>query len=127
MPYIETETVKAIRTKIKTTFPNFKFSVTREHYSSVRIVILKSDIPWNDFIEHMEHKPANYFTINPYWLKENYANKPKIIEFISDITNIVHGLEHPEIICEDGDYGSIPNYYLNILIGDYNKPYKQLN
>ena len=42
MAYIDTKDVKAIREALKAEFgKDFKFSVTREHYSSVRISIMR--------------------------------------------------------------------------------------
>ncbi len=40
MPYITSEKVKAIRDEIKKTFPAYKFSVTREHSSTVNVSVL---------------------------------------------------------------------------------------
>jgi hypothetical protein len=48
MTYIEKERVAEIRTELKKLFPTFKFSVTRQNYSSVNIKIMKGDIDFFD-------------------------------------------------------------------------------
>ena len=48
MAYIEKERVAEIRVELKKLFPQFKFSVTRQNYSSVNIKIMKGDIDFFD-------------------------------------------------------------------------------
>jgi hypothetical protein len=44
MPYISTDETKLIRNNLKKKFPEFKFSVTTEHHSTLRIVILSGPL-----------------------------------------------------------------------------------
>ena len=41
MAYISTDDVKKIRNALKTEMPEYKFSVVRDHHSSVTIAIMK--------------------------------------------------------------------------------------
>ena len=41
MAYISTDDVKKIRNALKTEMPQYKFSVVRDHYSSVSIAMMK--------------------------------------------------------------------------------------
>lgn len=44
MGYIETEKVAEIRKKVRAEFPAFKISVTRDHYSTVNVRIMKGPV-----------------------------------------------------------------------------------
>jgi hypothetical protein len=58
-------------------------------------------------------------TINHYY-PENYENK----EFLIEVIDIAKAKQ-----CEthyDADYGSIPNYYVSVEIGKWDKPHKKV-
>lgn len=44
MPYITNEQMTEKRNAIKKAFPNWKFSITREHYSTIRVAIMEAPI-----------------------------------------------------------------------------------
>jgi len=48
MAYVNKEDVKAIRNELKKQFPNIKFSVTKDHSSSVQITLVSGDIDFYD-------------------------------------------------------------------------------
>jgi hypothetical protein len=110
MPYIDKNQVAEIRKDLKSTFPNFKFSVTRSDYSGVRIVVLSGDIEF-DF---------DYRSINHYHLDTNY--KGAAYSFLKLLCD--YATKDQYVLVEDGDYGSVPNFYVNIHVGDWDKPYK---
>jgi len=112
MPYISTEEVKKIREDLKRVFPKYRFSVTKEHHSSVHIAVLKGPLA----IESQG--------INVYWYKEHLADKSELLNLIDGIITLVRNSK-PETRREDGDYGSVPNYYLHVQIGKDGKPYEQ--
>ncbi len=109
MPYITTERVAEIRNEIKTAFPNFKFSVKREHTSSIHIDVLEGPI---DFGENPH--------VNVYHFENNFEGEAK--EFLKKVYSIAN--EGNRTITEDADYGSIPAFYLDISIGKWDKAYK---
>lgn len=104
MPYIDAEQVRTIRNALKAKLPNVKFSIRKQHCSSVSITVLKSNV----------HFDTNH-SVNPYHFENHdYTEYQKI--FIKDILDTVQKAHPKKIISEDGDYGSIPNYYLNLSI-----------
>lgn len=117
MPYIATDDVKVRREAIKKAFPRFKFSITREHHSSISVDILEA--PFN-MITNKENRP--YEQVNHYYIAEHYKDYPQIKEVLEKIYHIMASGNH--IIAEDADYGSIPAFYTNISIGRWDKPFK---
>jgi hypothetical protein len=113
MPYIATETVKMIRNRIKKEFPNVKFSITKEHYSTLNVCVLQSHM---DFTKQPLHGQGHY----PENLWKYNEESEKFLEKLEALINSCH--EQKEIVY-DYDYGSVPNYYLNIHIGKWDKPY----
>ena len=114
MPHIKAETTKAIRKEIKKSFPNMKFSVTTENHSTVRVALLESKIEM-----HKDH-----FTVNEYYLQEE-ENK-EIIPVFEKVLEIINSHKKQRTITVDGDYGNVPNFYINLSVGKWNKPYKQV-
>lgn len=113
MPYISTDRVKEIRNELKTTFPQFKFSVKRYHYSVVVVTIRKGPIDFGN----------TEFMVSPHWLENRWKEKNlQAYEFFDKVVKIVnHG---NCTVVEDGDYGSIPRFYIDINVGDWQRPYE---
>lgn len=111
MPYISTESVKEIRNELKSTFPKFKFSVRRDHYSSVIVTVLSGPIDFG----------GTDIGVNHFWIDTHWGHNPKALEFLTKLKSIL-GREQRELVY-DGDYGSVPNYYYSISIGRWDKPY----
>ena len=110
MPYISADEVKEIRKEIKKTFPEFKFSITKKHSSSVCITLLKGPVDFGT-----EQADVNHFYVDEYW-----DGRPQ--EILSKIVDIAKRKQKETVY--DMDYGSVPNYYVNISIGKWNRPYK---
>src|SRR5579872_6830712 len=110
MPHITTETVAKKRKAIKQAFPNWKFSIVRRHHSSICVSILEADIKLTD-------KPIE--DVNHFYIKDHYEGEVKdALQKIADIL-----LEGEKIVSQDGDYGAIPNFYVNLSIGEWDKPF----
>ena len=120
MPYISNEEVTKKRKAIKAAFPNWKFSITKEHYTSIHVAILEADIELMSHEEMIEHR--GYVQVNHYYIHEHYADRPEIMKALQDIADIMK--EGKKESSFDGDYGSIPNFYVNLRIGEYSKPFK---
>lgn len=112
MSYISTEEISKKRKEIKKAFPTWKFSITRRHYSTICVSILQADI-------QLTEKP--YEVVNHFYIKDHFQNKPEIKDVLQKIADIM--LEGEKIVSEDGDYGSIPNFYSNLTIGEWDKPF----
>lgn len=117
MPYIKPDEVKAIRNAIKNEFKNYKFSITTIDYSEVNVTILEADIDFN-------LNECGYEQVNHYWIENNYDNNPIARDFLLRIIEIIETVKPNCIVDDNPDYGSIPNYYMSIHIGKWDKPYK---
>lgn len=79
MPYIDTDTVKQIRNKIKTEFGNdFQISVRREHSSTVNVTFLSGCINLiKDLNSNRRHEQ-----VNEYYIEEHYKDMPEACEVL---------------------------------------------
>jgi len=134
MAYIDTKDVKAIREALKAEFgKDFKFSVTREHFSSVRISVMSgvenfydgsmdSTDKYNGRVSEFNgYEQINHYHTHFYGKHEELFNK------ISEIAHTAPGLAGgKEYFCEDDtmtDYFSRA-YYVSINVGKWDKPYE---
>lgn len=106
MPYISTERVSEVRKQLKSTFPSVKFSVRRHHHSTIAVSIMESAFTW----------PKGVQQLNPFYL-ERYDHA-EFLQQVHDIANAGN-----RIVSEDGDYGSIPKFYVDIEIGKWDRPH----
>lgn len=111
MSYISPKEITTnIRKELKAQFPTFKFSVTRRNYNSISIAILKGDVDFG----------TEYSDVNHFWVKRDWEGQA--LKVLSKIVSIC--MSDNYITSEDSDYGSIPNYYVNLSIGKWDKPYE---
>lgn len=134
MAYISSEDVKAIRVALKAEFgKDFKFSVTRDHYSGVRIAIMSGvanfydgELDTTDKYSGRVYEFDGYAQINHYHL-HYYGAYQTLLEKISEIAHTAPGLAGgKQYFCEDDvmtDYFSRA-YYVNIHVGRWDKPYE---
>ncbi len=114
MSYISAESVKEIRNELKATFPQIKFSVVRDGSSSVDVTILSAPI------NLLNDPKRGDETVNHYYIKDHYTD-PEVQKILLGINAIVS--RNNKTVSHDADYGSIPNYYMHINIGKWNKPF----
>jgi hypothetical protein len=112
MPYITTEAVKEIRNELKARFPNFKFSVVRHNGISVNVYIMRGPIDFG----------KTDVSVNKYWLDSHWGHNPKALTFLKEVVSIV-GREQ-ENVSWDPDYGHWPNFYFDVSIGKWDRPYE---
>ena len=117
MAYISNEEISEKRKLIKKVFPKWKFSIRNKHHSTLIVTILESDIDFNAIIK----EDRGHETINEFYYKEHYKDFPEIVECLEKILNIM--LKGNEIVSEDSDYGSIPNFYVSLRIGEWDKKF----
>jgi hypothetical protein len=114
MPYIDTKDVAAMRKAIKAALPDYKISVTKDHHSTVDVAILSGPIVGVD-------------NVNVYWYKDNLGpeklDRPDAIAVVDTILAEIRRVRAPKIVSEDGDYGSIPNFYYDVSFGKWDQPY----
>jgi len=121
MPYITKDQVTAKRKQLKAALPEYKLSITTEHYSGIKVAIMSgpSDFgtEYSQLNPHMDYRTETW---NRY--TEEYDTNPGIqdvLDIIMPILNEGKGASH-----EDGDYGMIPDYYTWVHIGKWDKAYE---
>ena len=103
-----TKRVKAIRNELKNVLPAYKFSITKRHWNGVNIKLLSGP----KLIDE------DYKDVNVYYIDETYTGATR------NVLTIINKIAHEGVTYrETGDYGTQPDFYVHIRIGDYNKPY----
>lgn len=110
MPYLSKEKKTEIRNELKLTFPEFKFSIRHRDAMEISISIMEGPI---DFGE-------DYISVNHYYIDRHFEGEAE--KFLSTVKEIACSGVTEEVY--DGDYGSIPSYYVSISIGKWDRPYK---
>ena len=134
MAYISSEDVKAIRVALKAEFgKDFKFSVTKDHHSGVRISIMSGvanfydgSMDTTDKYNGREYKFNGYDQINHYHT-HFYGKHEALFTRISEIAHTAPGLAGGKsYYCNDdtqSDYFDRA-YYVSIHVGKWDKPYE---
>lgn len=116
MAYITTDTVKDIRNALKAAFPEIKFSVTRQHHSSVAVCIMKSP-----YFENGEYRQINHFYID-----QSVPESEEARDVVKRIDEIIRktGNHYDN---SDGmiDYFDVAFYY-DISVGKYDKSHQKV-
>jgi len=137
MAYISTEEVKAVRVALKESFKNkIKFSVRREHYSSLNVSILSGEINFFDGSldrkdkynpEAPAHKFDGYEQINEYY-PENYGKHGALFQDIVNIMKTAPGTIDGGRAWYDKSDAMIDYFdtafYTNVSVGKWDKPYE---
>ena len=134
MAYISAEDVKAIRVALKKEFgKDFKFSVTRDHHSGVRIAIMSGVANFYDGeldtvckYNGQVNKFTGYEQLNNYHL-HFYGAYEELFTKINEIAHTAPGLAGGKTYyCNDdtqSDYFDRA-YYVSIHVGKWDKPYE---
>jgi len=118
-------------------FERCKFSVTSA-YNKINVTVLAAPFEaWDwDAIEEENKRVEPYSQINVDSLKEsrnssvNHFHIEESENFYTDemkkiLVAITKFLKRDvKIVSEDSDYGSIPNYYINLSVGNWDKPFE---
>ena len=127
MAYINAQNTKQIREALKKRFPNLKFSVTTEHYSSISVCIMAGDLDFSQALAYVDKYDGTvqefkgYRQINQYYL-ENYGEFEPLFTEIMDI--IKNGSDRKWFDESDAmtDYFHTA-FYIHLNVGKWNKPY----
>lgn len=137
MAYISTNEVKEVRKALKEKFgKNIKFSVTRDHYSSIRVSIMEGvmdfyndgDMDHTDKYNGKVHKFDGHTQVNHYHT-HFYG---KFASLFDDIKSVCHtapanaegGREYYDNSDAMIDYFDTA-FYVSINVGKWDKPYIQ--
>lgn len=116
MPHIRAEEVAEKRKQVKAAFPNWKFSITRRHFTGIDVTILEADIDLK-----LNNDRGNE-SVNYFYIADHYKEKPEAAKALQRIYEIIN--EGNRTVTHDGDYGAIPQFYVSIRVGEYDKPFK---
>lgn len=120
MPYITKDQVTAKRKQLKSALPDYKLSITTEHYSGIKVAIMSGPTDFGtEYSQLNPHHDYRAETWNRY--TEDYESNPEIQDVMDVIMPILN--EGKGASTEDGDYGMIPDYYTWVHIGKWDKPY----
>ena len=122
MPYITKDQVKAKRAALKAALPQYKLSVTTEHYSGIKVAVMAGPTDFGTVYEQLNPNiDYRAETWNRY--TEQYDSNPPIQAILDIVMPILNeGKGHG---FEDSDYGHVPDYYTWVHIGKWDKPYTQ--
>lgn len=115
MAYITSERVAEIRKELKNKFPSWKLSVTRQHYSVVKVVILKSDIDLTHLLHGHKYLRTDVFNVGDTF---GTPEATAALQGIHTITN----KDNYNNSDSQSDYFDV-GFYVTISIGDFEKPY----
>lgn len=122
MAYLSKEEVSKMRVELKKVFPakqGWKLSITRKDYSSINVKFFEAPI-------NLDPKNQGNYSVNPYWLEENYKNEPELLKVFQDAKKAILGVKD-QIDRNAGDpgadYGNT-NFFYNISVGDWDRLFK---
>ena len=130
MAYISTKEVAAIRGQLKEKFPQLKFSVRKQHYSSVIVTIKSGTVDFSDLVTRCYQDETipfdGYYQTNQYWLDRMGKHQPLFEEIYKVIKTAPASVEGGREWFDDSD--SMTDYfhtafYFSVNVGSWDKPY----
>lgn len=116
MPYITTDEVKIKRNLLKKALPEYKLSVRCVDYAVIDVSIVEGPI---DLMPETDDKHRQ---VNHFYIESTYKDNPEALRVLTIIKDIANKGNYTA--SEDGDYGSIPSFYVHINIGKWDRNYK---
>jgi len=111
MAYITTEEVKEMRVAVKKAYPEFKLSVRTQHSMRVKVCIIQGPVDFKEIVT----------PINAHFNRtEDCASAKKMM---AEIEQIIDRIKPEREVSYNNDYGSIPNYYVDVQLGTCENPY----
>jgi len=116
MPYVSNETVSSVRQALKAEFPNVKFSVRKQHHTSIDVAVMSGPFAFESLEYAAPGYQINHFHPHLYegWVESEFIQR--LVEIVRSSQRVTH---------YDYDYGNIPNHYVSISIGRWDRPYVQ--
>ena len=118
MPYINKEQVASKRKQIKAAFPDFKFSVTNSNHTGIDVAIMQGPVDLCD----ANGLVIEYQQLNRFYAEDLYHTD--LAQIVLAIVEICKEGQRPGF--EDADYGYVPNWYVTVNVGKWNKNYKKV-
>lgn len=112
------EVVDLVRTWLKETYPRYKFSVTRANYNSIHISLMQADS--EAFTQ--ESGVRTYADVNHYHIDSETTLTQKARDVMRNVCAFVMSYNFDDSDPMTDYYHT--NFYLNLSIGTYKKPYR---
>jgi len=121
MAYITAKEVAAIRGQLKDVFPELKFSVRKNHSSSVDVTIKSGSVDFSDITDE-----NGYAQINQYWLNRTGRHEKMFEQMIQIIKTAPGSVEGGREWFDESD--SMTDYfhtafYFSINVGGWSQAY----
>jgi hypothetical protein len=121
MAYIRTDEVAAIRGQLKAKFPQLKFSVRKQHHSSVIVTIKSGTVDFSDILDD-----NGYAQTNQYWLNRMGQHQELFEEIYEVVKTAPASVPNGRAWFDESD--SMTDYfhtafYMSVNIGSYDRPY----
>ncbi len=122
---------KDLRTELKTKYPQYKFSVTVENYNALYVCLMAGPVsPFADGYQGEGYQQLNHYYLEHYAQSYPYENAngfrltDDALAMLKDVTEIANR-ENWDESDSQSDYFHC-NYYFNLHIGKFDKPYQAL-
>ncbi len=119
MAFVSKEKSKTVKQELEAAFPKkdgWKFSVTIEHYTTLRVAVMTAPINLIDSTDEFDLK-RNHQTFNDYYL--NCYKESETLTKIKEIAN-KGNFDHSD---SQSDYFHV-GFYFNLEAGKWNKPFE---
>lgn len=122
MAYVSQEMKKELAPQIKAVLKKYgmKGSIAVRHHMSLVVNIKSGKLDILGALGASEYE-RDYVQVNPYWIEENYDDA-EVVAFLSELKEAMEG---PNFFCHDDsmtDYFH-RSHYIDINVGQFNKPY----
>lgn len=112
--YVSKEKMKEVQTELKETFPQYKFSIKKRHYSTICVTILSGPLT-------LTKDPKGHEQVNGYYIQEHFKDNPEAAEFLQQVMDIINkgNYNNSDYMT---DYFNV-GFYIDFEIGQWDKPY----
>ena len=126
MSYISKEQAAAVRAQLKKEFPNLKFSVRVDRHSSLSVSIMSGDVDFAPVLSDREYTSLNtyraYEENADYCYNDDQRAVQPFAAMFNKIVNIMKSQGWYDNSDAMTDYFDT-SYYVNLSIGQWDKPY----
>jgi hypothetical protein len=117
MAYVSPEKMEKVKCSIREAYPYFKWSISKEHHSTIRVTLLESDYDFSGYLNGQK-----YESVNHYWMRD--CKDENVKNLFTDVLKIIKSDDFYDRSEPMTDYFDV-SYYISLSIGRYDKPYKQ--
>lgn len=117
MPYIDAAAVRTKRAAIRTAFPRkdgWKVSVTKSRDTGVLVVFQEGPIP-------LTAQESGCEQVNLHYI-DRFAVSPAAADVLKKAKSLANTDNYT--VVESIDYGNVPKFYVNIQVGQWDRPYR---